>query len=65
MSSSSHCKLSTKPSSDLMVWEDEGVLAPSLRGSSRSRGRMQASGSDSGEGGEPGCGSSMKPATMY
>lgn len=65
MSSSSHCKLSTKPSSGLMEWEDEWVLAPSLRGSSRSMGRMQASGSASGEGGEPGCGSSMKFATMY
>jgi len=64
-SSSSHCKLSTKPSSDRTVWVDEGVLAPSLKASSRSRGRIQASGSDSGEGGEPGWGSSMKFAMMY
>jgi len=64
-SSSSHCRLSTKRSSGPMVWEDDGVLAPSLKGSSGSTGWRQASGSDSGESGESGCGSSMKFVTMY
>ena len=48
-----------------MVWEDEGVLAPSLEVSSKSAGSIQASGSDPGEGGELGSGSSMKFAMRY
>lgn len=64
MISSSHCKLSTNSSSVLMEREDEGVLVPSLKESSRSLGMMQASRSDGVEGGEPSCGSSMKFAIM-